>query len=102
MSILINKTYQTTTPESVEAGDFEDTGFAWENVPHSFRELVDEMRSYSEASSWPVQPDSWLTSEADIDYQTGETISYSLHPANREPRTMRYWEKALRAAGYLL
>lgn len=101
MAILINKTFETWTQEDIEAGDTDDRGFTFQDEPHTFRELIDEMKNYTQPSSSPCQVDSWLTSGPDENYITGENTYHSLHPANREPRTMRYWSKALKAAGFL-
>ena len=100
MGIFVNKCYQVVTPESVENGDFADSGFEYQDVEYSFRELVNEMHNF------PYPSSSWLESIPDTDYYSGEETIYSLHPSHtgnvkQDAITMRYWEKALRACGYL-
>ena len=36
----LSMTYETVTEESAENGDTEETGFIFENVPHTARELA--------------------------------------------------------------
>lgn len=95
----ISKTYQTITPESAEDGDFADSGFEFENVEYTFRELVGEMREYLETSSYPLsngENDFWVSSGFETtDYATGEETSYSLHFDRSNPERLRkYWRKA--------
>lgn len=106
MPIFVSKCYEIITEESAENGEVEDSGFVFENCAFTFRELVEEMKNYSYSSSAPCRYNSWLISGSETDYQTGEEESYSLHPclangAAIDSRTARYWEKALRAAGFL-
>lgn len=104
MPILLNKTYELITQESAEQGDAEDRGFEFEDQPFTFRELVDEMRNYSETSQYPINNVewTWLTSEPDHDYRSGDETRYSLHYSrDNKPRSLKYWEKAMRKAGFL-
>jgi hypothetical protein len=98
--ILISKTYETVTQDSAEAGEAEDSGFVFEDESMTFRELIGEIHrgGYCYSSSYPCygRAGDCLTTEADIDYQTGEQTSYSLHFShNNNPRLERYWRKAL-------
>lgn len=93
--IKISKTYEIVTEESAEYGDAEERGFEWEGVGYTFRELVDEMENYDEASCSNLGNDFWITSEADQDFRTGDYTSYSLHYDWDQPeRNRKYWAKA--------
>lgn len=100
--ILISKTYYETTPESAENGDFSDTGLVYENAEFTFRELVRELRDYSESSSYPCTDTSWVSTGFGVDdYSTGTETEYSLHFSRANPELKRkYWVKALRYAGF--
>ena len=98
--ILISKTYEIITEDSAEDGATEEAGFYFEDEPMTFRELIGEIHrgGYCYTSSYPCygRAGDWLTTETDIDYQTGERTSYSLHFShNNNPRLERYWRKAL-------
>lgn len=104
--ILVSKCYEIVTPESAEYGEAADGGFVFEESPYEFRELVREMRAYAHTSDSPARPCSWLVSYPEVNYMTGEKETFTLHPAHtggakRDARNLRYWEKALRAAGFL-
>lgn len=102
--ILISKTYEIVTHESAQDGESAENGFEFENVEYSFRELVEEMRNYSEPSQMPNDGNThvWLTSEAEQDYQTGDYTSYSLHYSREnKPRHAKYWKWAMHAAGFI-
>lgn len=98
--ILISKTYETVTQESLEYGVAEESGFEYTNMPFSFRELVGELEKYPHPSCSHGVP-RWVSSYPEINYTTGEETTYSLHPG-RDKRSVRYWEKACRAAGLIL
>lgn len=103
MPFIISKTYQTVTPESAEHGDFADSGYEFEDVSYTFRELVDLIYhdGFIEPSIFPPKSgdDFWLSSDYEIeDYSTGEEISYSIHLENKSPRMLRYWFKAYEAS----
>lgn len=98
--ILINKTYEIVTEDSVEEGAAGETGFYFEDEPMTFRELIDVMSrgGYYYSSSYPCYGNTsdWITTEAETDYLTGELTSYSLHFShNNHPRLAKYWRKAL-------
>lgn len=101
MPIFLSQTYQIVSEESAEHGDFEDTGFDWEDVPHTFKEVVDLIKDCGfihKSDSHGVPR--WLSTEDDIDFQTGDRESKSLHPAS-DSRSQRYWAKACKAAGII-
>ena len=99
-TISVSKTYDVVTEESAEYGDFAESGFEFQSVPYTFRELVDEMREYMEPSCSPIgENDFWVTSEASQDYRTGDYTSYSLHFDRDQPeRLRRFWRLAWEAS----
>ncbi len=106
--IYISKTFDVVTPESAEQGEFAETGTDIDRMGLTFKELVRELREYSEASTYQcTEADArtysncpWVTSEGDTNYRTGEVTRYSLHLDDRkDARQRRYWAKALRVAG---
>ena len=104
--ILISKTYQTFTPDSIEAGEAEETGYLFEDEPFTFRELLREItwQGFRNPSSSPAtgNPREWLDTEPEPDYQTGEETVYSLHFSHNNPdRAAKYWKAAFRAANLI-
>jgi hypothetical protein len=104
-------TYETTTPESVEEGDFADTGIwyrGWrfkaddpgpmENLATPVSGVDDAVRTIQhtlgaiEPYNYPhFQPRTWYTeSDSDIDYRTGEEMRKSAHLYGFTPRE-EYW-----------
>jgi len=98
--ITISETYDIVTEESAMEGDFADSGFVTEREELTFRELVDKLRDYPEAScSGPVHSRTWFTSYADQDWRTGESESRSVHfHRDNAPRLEKYWRKAAEIA----
>lgn len=99
MPIILHQTFEIVTPESAEAGDVAESGFDWQDCPHTFRETVDLIESggFVNPSCSHGVPD-WLSTEADQDFRTGDYETKSLHPG-KDARSQRYWAKACRAAG---
>lgn len=100
--LLISKTYQVTTQESTENGDYEEIGVCWENVECSFSELVSVIRGL-EPSQNPITHPAfvWFTEHEDMDYIAGEQTSYSYHFSRKNaPNKFKYWIKAIKAAGF--
>lgn len=96
-----HQTFEVVTDESAEQGEAQETGFDWQDMPYTFRELVQTLeREYcgAEPSCSRGVPD-WITSYGERDFRSGEFRTISLHPAN--DRAQRWWPKALRAAGIL-
>lgn len=92
----VSETYQHTTPESAEYGDFNETGFNWQNVEYTLSELVDYIKDNHFASSGG----DWLqTYNEIIDYRLGLEESLSLHVELPTMRHKRYYAKALQLAG---
>ncbi len=76
----VSITYSTTTPESVEVGDFEDTGFEVEPEPAT----LEDIRNYAEQygigpRESPDYTDWWDSGWSVQSYRTGEEIQYALH-----------------------
>ena len=96
----VNKTYAEITPESVDHGDFDDTGFVWEDEEYTFRELVEELGGHAH---WQLEEGAdWLTTGFyTIDYGTGRDREESLHVRRPSPRHERYYQVALKLAGLI-
>lgn len=99
--ILLNKTFEETTPESSEIGDFSDTGFEFEEEKHDFHDLIHELESedYIEYNTYPIElnENTYISSEPYCNnYVKGSEISYSLHYSRKnKARSLKYWIKAL-------
>lgn len=104
--ILISKTYEIHTPDSIETGEPEESGFVFQDEPYTFRELLRliqseglTMPSCSPATGDPYE---WLSGESEPDYQTGEETIYSLHYShNNDSRAAKYWKAAFKAANII-
>ena len=101
--IRINKTCSEVTPESAEHGDTSDSGHVYVNLPYTFSELVQELRNFSETSSYPCTGAArdWVSTGYSVeDYLTMTARSESLHFSHDNPtRKAKYWRKALQVAG---
>lgn len=95
MEFLVSKTYSQVTPESAEDGDFSDCGFVWEDVPYTFRELVELLDS----REWSFDGSSISNGWNIIDYATMSEEEEQLHVKCPTARHARYFEKALKLAG---
>lgn len=96
--ILINKTFQTVTPESAEDGDIADHGFISENEPVTFRELV-ELLQRNFPVHVPGGMNDWAESYPETDFRTGEETIEAVHFSHENhPGRLKYWEKALAIA----
>ena len=100
--ILISKTYNTSTPESSENGDFEDSGFVFENEPCTFREVLDYLKNHRDSSCYPLRKTDnmknvWFSSEFEIeDYATMEEKQTSIHfSSDNKSRALKWWKKAI-------
>jgi hypothetical protein len=97
--ILISRTYETWTPEDIEAGDTDSRGFEFTDEPVTFRELVDMIgrEGFFRPSCSPATGSAfeWLETEPDIDYRTGEQTIFALHFSGKnKPAAAKYWRAA--------
>jgi len=80
---IVTETYATTTPESAADGDFADTG--WINKDgRRFNTLFEVAEYLNDRGAWypsstSIDRYTWFSTEADIDYRTGEETVYSFH-----------------------
>jgi hypothetical protein len=95
--LLISKTYEIITHESAEHGEAEESGFEYEFEPFTFRDLIRELRYFPLASSSEIGPHTWVSSEPEQDYRTGEYRTEHLHFVGPESKR-KYWIKALKLA----
>jgi hypothetical protein len=104
--ILISKTFETYTPESLEDGEAAEQGFIFQDEPYTFRELLRliQMEGFTQPSCSPATGETyeWLTTESEPDYSTGEESIYSLHFShNNDHRAAKYWKAAFKAANII-
>lgn len=101
MPIKLSLTYEIVTEESAANGEAAESGYEWENAPHSFREVVEMIKNggFIHPSDFPGVP-RWLTTAPEQDVSNGNFESRSLHPG-KDARSQRYWVKACRAAGVI-
>ena len=100
--IKLSKTYEVITEESAEHGEAAETGFHWQDVGHSFTETVDMLAGLSPSQS-PITDAArcWFTSYGDSDFCTGDVENTAIHYSREnKPETLKYWAKAIRAAGH--
>lgn len=107
MPIFVSKYYGNITEYSAEMGEYSERGEVFYNTPFTFRELVEEMEQWNYSpSDYPCRYNSWLEVQSVPNFTTGDYTVYSLHPCltndkRTNDQTLRYWEKALRAANFL-
>ena len=100
--ILISRTFETWTPDDIEAGDTDLRGFEFTDEPVTFRELVDLIgrEGFFSPSCSPATGSTfeWLETEPDIDYRTGEQTTFALHFSDKnKPAAAKYWRAAFNA-----
>ena len=104
MPLLISTTYQTFMPHDEEdICEPDEQGFESEDVPMTFREIVEKLEFCEPSSSpLPENPNRWDWAnelDADEDYRTGERTYRAYHlSCSNGPRADRWWGKALHAA----
>ena len=103
MKLKISETYEIITEESAQYGDAEERGFNFKDEMMSFSELVDYIQSngFIWASDSDLSGYTWISTEPEQDYQTGDYESRGLHcdtDYGRDTRASRYWIKALKLA----
>lgn len=93
-------TYDVTTPESAEQGDYAEYGFEVEPTPlepGDLRRLIGEFRRAVEASSSHPRPGDWWTEhDGSIDLRTCAETRRSLHIDGITAATFRRIDRALR------
>lgn len=103
MTVLINRTFDETTPESAANGEWSNSGFIAENEVCTFRELVAHMKSHRECSCGPASADwnAWFSSGFEIeDYGTMTERQTSIHLSrDNKEHALRYWRLAAIVAG---
>lgn len=78
-TIILGRTYNETTPESVAEGDFSESGWVFQDVEHTvdeFVHLIDSELMTCESSTW-LSTD-WYTTC----YKTGTDRQESIHLGN--------------------
>lgn len=99
--ITYSITYNETTPESTECGDFSDTGFVEENSTCDFRDLVDMLENnFNYSSSSPISACSlrhvWFSTEYSVEcYESLTERQESLHIAE-DAVSQRAYRRALK------
>jgi hypothetical protein len=102
--ILISRTFEVITPESAEEGEAAESGFLSEGEAVTFRELVSLMRDHPLPSCYPPRGEAfeWLSSHSETDYRDCSNRTESIHlDQSNHPRTLKYWRKAMIAAGII-
>lgn len=102
--ILISKCYEVWDEDALECGETDDKGYEFEDVAYTFKELVFAIKSdgFTNTSDYPTTENSWLYTDMDVDYRTGEETTYSLHFSHNNPeKNRKYWKAALKAAGLM-
>jgi len=101
MPIKISKTYEIVTHDSAENGDTSESGFICEDAEYSFSELVYAMEreGFYKPNRSHGCPD-WVSTYPEQNFRDGSYTIYSLHPG-KDARSLRYWEKACKAAGVI-
>ncbi len=102
--IIISRTFDVVMPESAEDGESADSGFLAESESVTFRELVSLMESHPNPSCYPSRGESyeWLSSHPETNYRDASETTESLHFSRENPpRRLKYWRKAMRAAGII-
>jgi hypothetical protein len=98
--IKVTCTYETWTPEDCEHGETDDRGILWSDT-FSFRELVWKLKAEFEESSclgMGVDAHTYFLYR-NPDYRTGGETSVAMHfDRDNDPRLVKYWAKAARAA----
>lgn len=87
LSFLVSETYALITPESAEHGDYEETGFEFESVEYTFRELYE----YIKSEGYTFEGDSLYVYPYTIDYATCTDKTTLLHIKTRNKREARYY-----------
>ena len=109
MNILISQTYAIYTPDDLTNGGTDNIGYHFYNMPHTFREIVELLKTHNEPSHYPVDlncaADTWFTYN-DANNGTIESIEQGIQENtaihfshDNNARALRYWRLAIRYAG---
>lgn len=87
--ILVNKTYEVITEESAENGDFQETGFSFEDEKFSFLDLLCELKEWNFEGTDPIN-------HGDQSWKDGSFTNEALHFSHSNlARSRKYWDKAI-------
>lgn len=76
----VSQTYSTVTPESCEVGDFEDSGFEYQDYDMSLRDVLREIKDNGTESIELLNNELRIYGFTyTIDYKTGEDKTTCLH-----------------------
>ena len=96
-TIVLSRTFSESTPESVEHGDFSDTGFICEGDTYDMVELVDMVAEHSQHSSSEVDHNTWTSCDwYTTCYKTGTEREESLHLKSTDSLSKAIWVAALK------
>ena len=100
----VSVTYDTVTPDDVEAGEPSERGFEIEDETMDLNDLAACVRKYgfSSCSESPLtNGTAWFSSQNEADFRTGETTDYSLHirDAKGQPLDVDALAKVAKAVG---
>lgn len=87
LSFLVSETYATCTPESAEHGDYEESGFEFEDTEYTFKELYE----YIKSEGYTLEGESLCVHPYTIDYATCTDKTTWLHINTRNNREARYY-----------
>tara|TARA_R110002096_G_scaffold291900_1_gene486118 strand:+ start:2886 stop:3194 length:309 start_codon:yes stop_codon:yes gene_type:complete len=95
--MLLSTTFETWNQEDLEHGDTDKKGFIFQNEEYSFNDLLEELEDecYHHLSNSILDSSTWISTDSNIDYRSGEETIYSLH-FNGTDRQKKYWIKALK------
>jgi hypothetical protein len=103
--ILIDRTFQETTPESLEYSNFSRQGHIETNRSVTFRELIKLMKEHYHPSCSPNDGNTNIYYSTDHfvkDYRTGTDRTEAMHFSQwNAPNAAKYWKLAARAAGLI-
>lgn len=102
--IIVNRYFETVTPESAENGEAAERGILSEGERLTLRELIRAMQG-GESSRYPARGDvcEWVSipqGETRAHFERGEDETHTVHYSrDNPPRNARYWRIAMVAVG---
>ncbi|MCC5611033.1 hypothetical protein LC612_30855 [Nostoc sp. CHAB 5834] len=99
-TVLLNGTYEVWDEESLEIGETDDSGFLFEDQPHTFEELVRLLEGLTPSdSSYPAS--GWFTEQGSLE-PDGCVRNKSYHLCRGQSQeAVQLWERAVRAVGFV-